>query len=239
MDYRAEMARNLANAQQQAIGAQRDLAAMIAERNGYIQSWHADIADKLTDALSKLSDARESLEQGPVAPPARRIARRAGRHGAVGRQGVGRLGADSRPAIHHPGADRRAAGGRSQHRRQATTATCMSAIRSRSSSTPSRTRNTAWPTAWCASSARTASPRRTSSAIRPARSRCRARQAPSVVFYRARITLDRIDLHGTPAGFHLVPGMPVTADIRVGKRTVLRYMLGRTVPLATEAMREP
>ena len=48
-----------------------------------------------------------------------------------------------------------------------------------------------------------------------------------------------IDLHGTPPNFHLIPGMPVTADIRVGKQTVLRYMLGKTIPLATEGMREP
>ncbi|MEA2767687.1 MAG: rane fusion protein hemolysin, partial [Acetobacteraceae bacterium] len=59
------------------------------------------------------------------------------------------------------------------------------------------------------------------------------------VYYRARVTLDKIELHGTPANFHLVPGMPVSADIRIGKQTVLRYMLGKTVPLATEAMREP
>ena len=66
MDTRAEMAGNLANAQQQALGAQRDMAALIAERNGYIQSWHSDIADKLTDALSKLSDARESLNKAQL-----------------------------------------------------------------------------------------------------------------------------------------------------------------------------
>jgi HlyD family secretion protein len=59
------------------------------------------------------------------------------------------------------------------------------------------------------------------------------------VFYRARITLDQIQLHGVPADFHLVPGMPITADVRVGKQSVLHYMLGRMVPLATEAMREP
>ena len=46
-------------------------------------------------------------------------------------------------------------------------------------------------------------------------------------FYRARITIDRVDLHGTPPGFRLMPGMPVTADIKVGKRTVLQYLLGR------------
>ena len=42
-------------------------------------------------------------------------------------------------------------------------------------------------------------------------------------FYRARITIDRVELHDVPAGFHLMPGMPVTADIKVGKRTVLKY----------------
>ena len=28
-----------------------------------------------------------------------------------------------------------------------------------------------------------------------------------------------------PAGFRLMPGMPVTADVKVGKRTVLQYLL--------------
>jgi HlyD family secretion protein len=58
-------------------------------------------------------------------------------------------------------------------------------------------------------------------------------------YYRARITIDRVDLRGTPPDFHLSPGMPVTADIKVGKRTVLQYMLGRVLPVASEGMREP
>jgi HlyD family secretion protein len=58
-------------------------------------------------------------------------------------------------------------------------------------------------------------------------------------FYRSRITLDQINLHGTPVNFHLIPGMPIQADIRVGKQTVLAYMMGKFVPLATEGMREP
>jgi HlyD family secretion protein len=33
--------------------------------------------------------------------------------------------------------------------------------------------------------------------------------------------------------------MPIVSDIRVGKQTVLHYMLGRVVPVATEGMREP
>jgi hemolysin D len=63
-------------------------------------------------------------------------------------------------------------------------------------------------------------------------------QSPTL-WYRSRITLDRIDLHDTPTNFHLTPGMPVTADIRVGKQTVIRYMLGKMIPLAREGMREP
>jgi HlyD family secretion protein len=58
-------------------------------------------------------------------------------------------------------------------------------------------------------------------------------------WYRSRITLDKIELRGMPDNFHLVPGMPVTADIRVGKQTVLRYLLGKTLPVVREGMREP
>ncbi len=58
-------------------------------------------------------------------------------------------------------------------------------------------------------------------------------------YYRARITLDKITLHDTPTTFHIVPGMPVAADIKVGKRTVLSYMFSRVLPVAHEGMREP
>ena len=58
-------------------------------------------------------------------------------------------------------------------------------------------------------------------------------------FFRARITIDRIDLRGTPKGFRLLPGMPVTADIKVGKRTVMEFLLSRVMSTASEGMREP
>jgi hemolysin D len=58
-------------------------------------------------------------------------------------------------------------------------------------------------------------------------------------FYRSRIAIDRTELHGVPDGFHLVAGMPVTADIKVGKRTVLSYLMAKVLPVASEGMREP
>jgi HlyD family secretion protein len=58
-------------------------------------------------------------------------------------------------------------------------------------------------------------------------------------FYRSRITIQQVALHNVAAGFHVIPGMPVTADIKVGKRTVLQYLLGMVLPVAREGMREP
>lgn len=61
----------------------------------------------------------------------------------------------------------------------------------------------------------------------------------SDTFYRIRLRVDRYTLHGVPNYFHPTPGMPVTADIMVGKRTILRYLLSSVLPVATEGMREP
>jgi HlyD family secretion protein len=58
-------------------------------------------------------------------------------------------------------------------------------------------------------------------------------------FYRARIGIDQLGLHDVPVGFRVNPGMPVTADIKVGKRTVLRYLFSWLSPVAHEGMREP
>jgi HlyD family secretion protein len=58
-------------------------------------------------------------------------------------------------------------------------------------------------------------------------------------YYKARVAIDKVELHNVPEGFHLVPGMPVTADIKVGKRTMLNYLLGRILPTVQTGMREP
>ncbi len=58
-------------------------------------------------------------------------------------------------------------------------------------------------------------------------------------FYRGTVSVDAMKLHNLPQGFHMVPGMPVTTDIKVGKRTILAYLLSSVVPTLTEGMREP
>jgi len=61
----------------------------------------------------------------------------------------------------------------------------------------------------------------------------------TALYYKGTVSLDEVKLRNTPPNFKLVPGMPVTADIKVGKRTVLTYLLARAIPTITEGMREP
>lgn len=64
-------------------------------------------------------------------------------------------------------------------------------------------------------------------------------QEAGTLYYRTRITLGEIHLHDLPPGFRLAPGMPVTADIKVGKRTMVQYMMSRAIPAVSEGMHEP
>lgn len=58
-------------------------------------------------------------------------------------------------------------------------------------------------------------------------------------YFKTRVAVEAIKMHGVPGGFQLKPGMPVTADIKVGKRTVLGYLFERLLPVGLEGMREP
>jgi len=58
-------------------------------------------------------------------------------------------------------------------------------------------------------------------------------------FFDARITLTGAKLHDVPKNFRLIPGMTVQADIIVGKRTILWYLVGGAMRSGAEAMQEP
>ena len=63
--------------------------------------------------------------------------------------------------------------------------------------------------------------------------------AQTATYYKARIAIDKINMHDVPGGFQLKPGMPVMADIKVGRRTMLTYLMERVLPVGLEGMREP
>jgi hemolysin D len=62
---------------------------------------------------------------------------------------------------------------------------------------------------------------------------------PHTLYYKGDISLDALMLHDTPPGFRLVPGMPLTADVKVGTRSVLAYFIAKILPFAYDSMHEP
>jgi HlyD family secretion protein len=236
MDSRAEMQRNLDSAREQAEGAQRDLAALVAERNQYVENWHNDVAEKLTDVLSKLSDARESLSKNQLRRQL--VELRADTDGTVmtiSKVSVGSvLNAGQQfitlvPTEAPLEVEANIAGDDDGHvhvgdpvdikfdtfpyTRYGLAHGIVRIVSPDSFSPQDEARNP------------------TGSVPVP--------QNSGTLYYRSRVTLDDINLRGVPKDFHLVPGMPIKADIRVGKQTVLRYLMGKTIPLVTEGMREP
>lgn len=239
MDSRAEIQRTAEAADQAVIGSERDLAALKAERNGYAQSWHADIAEKLSDATGKLSDARESLNKAQLRRQL--VELRADRDAtvlSVGKMSIGSVvtagqqmfslvpnDAPLEVEINVPGTESGFV----------------------HPSDPVAIKFDTFPYTQYGMAhgvVRIISPDSFTSQDEQ-RNPTGAVPVPPTgpgaagVWYRARVSLDRVDLHDVPKGFRLIPGMAVTADILIGKRSIMKYLMGRYAPVAQEGMREP
>lgn len=66
-----------------------------------------------------------------------------------------------------------------------------------------------------------------------------AHPAGGAAFYRCRITLLDSKLQKVPAGFRLLPGMKLRAEIKVGTRSVISYFLYPVIRALDEGLREP
>jgi len=51
--------------------------------------------------------------------------------------------------------------------------------------------------------------------------------------------MEGFGLIGVPPDFKPVPGMMISADILIGRRTFIEYLFSRVIPASTEAFREP
>jgi HlyD family type I secretion membrane fusion protein len=58
-------------------------------------------------------------------------------------------------------------------------------------------------------------------------------------YFDARITLTDVKLHDVARNFRMSPGMTLEADIVVGRRTILWYLIGGAMRSGAEALREP
>jgi HlyD family secretion protein len=237
MDSRAEMERALNNAERTAEGAKRDQDALAAERDSYIRGWQADASQNLSEARGKASDAREQLNKAKLR---RALVELRSETDAVvqsvakvsvgsvmqsGQQFITLVPADAPLEVeanisghdngfvhvHDPVAIKFDTFPYSQY---GLAEGMVRIVSPDSFTTQSEERN---PTSHVPVPTTTT----------------------AEVFYRSRITIDRVALHNVPEEFRVIPGMPVTADIKVGKRTVLQYLLGLMMPVAKEGMREP
>jgi hemolysin D len=236
---RMEVSGQLAQALNTAEAGRRDLAAMQAERDGYDQNWHAEISQNLADRSSKLNDARGALNK-------------AGR-----RQELTELRAERDATVLTVA--KASPGSVLQSGDQLITMAPADAPLELEANVAGRDNGfvhegdevtikfDTFPFAqygMAHGKVRTIS---ADSFTAQDEGRSRSGWASSVPvagnsvdpYYRARISIDRLQLRNLPPNFGLSPGMPVTADIKIGKRTVLSYLLGRVLPVAGEAMREP
>ena len=236
VDNRAEMARQLAFSQEQAMGAQRDLASQLAERDAFIQQWHADLADKLAQAVSQLTTARQSLEKDQLRRQL--VELRAGRDATVltvakvsvgsvlqaGQQFITLVPSDAPLEVE---ANIMGSDDGYVH--------LGDPVALKFDTFPFTQYGMAYGTVRIISpdSFTAEDEQRNPTGSVP------TQRTDNQPYYRARIAIDRIALHDVPSGFRLMPGMPVTADVKVGKRTVLQYLLERVLPVVHEGMREP
>jgi len=64
-------------------------------------------------------------------------------------------------------------------------------------------------------------------------------QQPVLPYFKVRVAIKELKLRNVPADFRLVPGMTLTGDILVDKRTILSYLVEGALRTGAEAMREP
>lgn len=62
---------------------------------------------------------------------------------------------------------------------------------------------------------------------------------PVEPYYKARVSITDMRFIRVPATFRLIPGMTLSADIHIGERSVLGYLVSGATRSLNEAMREP
>ena len=226
----------MANAQQTAEGARRNLAAMTAERDAYIQGWRAEVSQKLSEATRKLSDTREQLNKAKLRRELVELHAEADATvQSVAKVSVGSVMQSGQHFLTLVPADAPLEIEANIFGRENGFVHVGDPVAIKFDTFPYSQFGMAEDTVRIVSpdsfTAQDEARNPTSAVPVP--------QTSTEPFYRTRIAIDKVGLHNVPGGFRVSPGMPVTADIKVGKRTVLSYLLGRMMPLAQEGMREP
>ena len=236
-DGRMDMARGLAEAQQTAKSAAGDLQAMRAEAAAYDEDWHAKVLQDQTDATRKLDEAQGNLTKADLR--SRLVDLRADQDATVltkAHVSVGSVLQSGDPFITMVPTsaplevEARVAGSDAGFVHPGNT------VALKFDTFPFTHYGMAHGTVRVVSPDSFASQQNE----QPTRNMQQVPQNDTAQsYYRVKVSIDSVDLHDTPPGFKITPGMPITADVMVGKRTALTYLLSRALPVAMDGMREP
>lgn len=237
IDSRVEIERNLSNANSSLASAQRDLDAQIAERDGFVQQFNSETSQQLTEQGRKLADARESWNKAKLRKHL--VELRADRDSivlSVAPVSVGSVMQSGDEFIKMVPTDSPLEVEAIIDARDAGFIRVGDSVIIKFDTFPYVTYGDAEGTVKAISPDSFRNPTEDRGQL----SRPRGNpQDFGNLYYRGKISMDTIKLHDLPDGFRMQPGMPITADFKIGKRTVLRYLFSRVLPPAREAMREP
>jgi HlyD family type I secretion membrane fusion protein len=65
------------------------------------------------------------------------------------------------------------------------------------------------------------------------------RATPGATYYKGRLEIVSNELYNMPQGFMLIPGMTASAEAKVGKRSIMKYLLSPVWKSIDQGMREP
>ncbi len=236
-DNRIEISRDLADAVATHAASEKTLAATISDRDYYVQNWFSQASQDLRDQSNALSDAKENLakanlrrqlvdlraDQDAYVMATARIS-----NGSVVQSGdnIITLVPASSPLEIEADVDGSEAGFVRVGQKTLIKFSTFSFIKHGEAE----------------GTVRNVSPNSYTSTTDLSQVGANAAQSSAQTvspFYKVRIQVDKVDLHEVPPGFHLVPGMPVYADIDVGTRTIMEYLMDRVMPAVYQGMREP
>jgi hemolysin D len=67
----------------------------------------------------------------------------------------------------------------------------------------------------------------------------KSQERESTIHYRGRIEINETRFRNLPDGFVLHPGLRLVADVKVGRRSVLEYILNPITRVINESLHEP
>jgi HlyD family secretion protein len=235
-DDRLNIASNLASAESSAQASERDLASQEAQRDSFQQQWKATVSQQLSDALNNLTQAEQSLAKAKLndqlveltAPQDAIVL-------SVSQSSVGSVLQSGQTLLQLVPVDEPLQIEANVSGEDSGYVHVGDKVKIKFDTLPFIQYGTAEGEVLSVSpdsfNPQDPSTVQSSGAALPG--------TPQTLYYKAEISLDELNLHNTPPGFRLVPGMPLSADVMVGTRTIMGYFTRQILPVAYDSMHEP